>query len=77
VNGLAHESQPAVAGQRARQQTGFDENLEAVADAGDEAALLRKAADGFEHRRKPRDRARPEVVAVGEAAGEQDHLAAE
>ena len=62
----------AVAEQRARQQVGLGQHLEAVADPEDEAAFRRERRHGPHHRAEPGDHAGPQVVAVGEAAGDQD-----
>ena len=65
-----------IAQQRAGEQAGFHQNLEAVADAEHEAAvggeLLHRAHDG----REAGDGAAAQVIAVGEAAGEDDGVEA-
>ena len=66
------EPERAVPQQRARHEAGLGEDLEAVADAQDEAALRGERRDAAHHRAEPGDDAGADVVAVGEAAG-QDH----
>ena len=51
---------------------GLAQHLEAVADAQDQAAVAGETLDLGHHRREAGDRADPQVVAVGEAAGD-DH----
>ncbi len=62
----------AIAQQRAGQQAGFHQNLEAVADAEHQAAigreLLHRAHDG----RETRDGAAAQIIAVGKSAGQND-----
>ena len=72
LDGLAQEREPGVLLQRAREQPGLGEHLEAVADADDRAAGRGELGDRVHHRREPGDRAGAQVVAVGEAAG-HDH----
>ena len=67
---------PDVLLERARQQPGLGEHLEAVADPDDRAAGGREVAHGVHHRREPGDRAGAQVVAVGEAAGDDDGVEA-
>ena len=75
-NGFADEAEVAIADERAGEQVGFDEDLEAVADAEDEATLggvfFERGHDG----RVAGDGAAAEVVAIGEAAGEDDEVEA-
>ena len=68
----ADELEAAVADQRAGQQTGFDQNLEAVADAEHQPAIGGEALHGLHHRRELGDGAAAQVIAVSEAAG-KDH----
>ena len=68
----ADEFQISVAHQRAGQQAGFDQNLEAVADAQHQAAVRRELPHRRHDGRKLRDRAAAQIVAIGESAG-QDH----
>ena len=63
-----------VSHQRARQEVRLAEDLEAVADADDRLARLGVLDDGLHHRRKAGDRAGAKVVAVGEAAWEDDAI---
>ncbi len=66
--GVAHE--------RAGEQAGLAEDLEAVADAHDEAAGRGEAGDGLHDGGEAGDGAGAQVVAVGEAAGDEDGVAA-
>ena len=50
------------------QQARFAQNLEAVADAQHQAAGAREALDGAHHRRKSRDGAGAQIIAVGKSA---------
>ena len=68
----ADEVQVVVAQHRAGQQVRLGEDLEAVADAEDRHTGLGLLDDGLHHRREAGDGAGPQIVAVGEAAG-QDH----
>src|SRR5262245_19383178 len=74
VDVLADELQTAVAQQRARQQTGFAQNLEAVADAQNNTAVTRETLDGFHDGRKARDRACPQVIPIRESAGQNNRV---
>ena len=58
--------------QRAGQQARLAEDLEAVADPEHRAAVAREGDDVLHDRREARDRADAQVVAVGEAAGDDD-----
>ncbi len=60
--------------ERARQQPDLAQNLEPVAYAKDRPALLGVVADRRHDRREPGDGPRPQVVAVGEPAGEDDGI---
>ena len=64
----------AVAEQRAGQQAGFHQDLEAVADAEHQAAVGGELLDRLHHRRKVGDGAAAQVIAVGEAAGQDDGI---
>ena len=64
--------QSGVAGQRAGQQPGLAQHLEAVADAQHRHAAPGGGDDLAHHRRELRDRPGPQIVAVGESAG-HDH----
>jgi hypothetical protein len=76
VHVAADETQAAVAHHGAGKQAGFAENLEAVANAQDQAAARGEFLDGLHHRRKARDGAGAEIVAVGKSAGQNDGVAA-
>jgi hypothetical protein len=58
--------------QRTRQQAGLAQDLEAVADPEHRATLASEGDDVLHDRREARDGSDPQVVAVGEAAGD-DH----
>ena len=62
--GVAHE--------RAGEQAGLGEDLEAVADAENEAAVAGEALDGLHDGREAGNGAGAQVVAVGESAGDED-----
>ena len=68
----AGEPQRRVRQQRAREQPGLAQHLEAVADPQHEPAAGREALDLAHHGREAGDRADPQVVPVGEPAGD-DH----
>ncbi len=72
VHRLRDEREPGVPHQRAGQQVGLAQDLEAVADAEHRAAVGRVALHRLHDRAEPGDGAGAEVVAVAEAAG-QDH----
>ena len=69
---LALELHASVAKHRARQQACFEQYLETVADSEHRAAGLRELLHLGHDRREARDRAGAQVVAVGEAAGQND-----
>src|SRR5438552_721444 len=75
VGPLAPKLERGVADERARQEARLAEDLEAIADAPDQAAAVRELTDQLHDRREARDRAGAQVVAVGEASG-QDHAVA-
>ena len=66
----ADELQAAIADQRAGKQAGLHQDLEAVADAEHEPAIGGELADGLHDGRELGDGPAAEVIAVGEAAGE-------
>src|SRR5690606_4583959 len=68
----AHEVQVVVLDHRPREQVRLGEDLEAVADAEDGHTALRRVDDRLHDRREAADRARAQVVAVREAAGQDD-----
>jgi hypothetical protein len=51
-------------------QAGFDQNLEAVADAQHQAAIRRELANRAHDRRELGDGAAAQIIAIGEAAGQ-------
>jgi hypothetical protein len=71
----ADEAEAGVAHHGAGEEASFEEDLETVADAEDEAAGLGEFGDGVHDGRKAGDGAGAEIVAVGEAAGEDDGVA--
>src|SRR5918911_268871 len=71
---LADEMQIAVANQRAGQKASLAEDLKAVADAEHKAATRRKLLDGIHHGREARKRPGAQVVAVREAARNDDGI---
>ena len=66
----------AVAHHRARQQARLEQHLEAVADAEHRPAALGEGGHRRHDRRELRDGAGAQVVAVGEAAGQDDGVGA-
>ena len=74
VDVAADELEADVADQRARQQVGLGEDLEAVADAHDQSAVGREVGDRRHDGTETGDRAAAQVVAVGEPAGDDDGL---
>ena len=72
VHVAAHELEARVAQQGARQQARLDEDLEAVADAHHEAAVRGEVLHGLHDRAEARDGAAAQVVAVAEAARQDD-----
>ena len=61
---------------RARQEPGFEQDLEAIADARDVATAGGEPSNLFHDRREARDGAGAQVVAVGKPAGQDDHVGA-
>src|SRR5262245_51953325 len=76
VDVFTDELQIAITQQSARQKSGFAQNLESVTDAQNDTALAGKIPDGLHDRREARDRARPQVISVREAAGQNDRIVA-
>ena len=72
VDVAADELEADVADERAGQQVGFGQDLKAVADAHDEAAVGGEVGDRGHDRAEARDRPAAQVVAVGEAARDDD-----
>src|SRR4051812_36696514 len=68
----ADEAQLAIGQQRARQQARLAQDLEAVADAEDQATVAGELDDRLHDRREARDGPDAQVVAVGEPAGDDD-----
>src|SRR6266542_4813993 len=68
----ADVTQAAVDANRAGQEPRLEQHLESVADAQDRTAGLGEPRDDVHHRREPRERSRPQVVAIGEPS-RQDH----
>ncbi len=68
------EAQVGVRQQRARQQPCLAQHLEAVADPQHQPAVVSECDHRLHHRREARDRPRPQVVAIGEAAGHNDRV---
>ena len=71
---LADEFQRGIAHQGAGQQAGLEQDLEAVADAENLHAGLGLRLDRLHHRHARGDRAAAQIVAVGEAAGNDDQV---
>ena len=73
-NVFAVELQVAIADERAGQQARFGENLKAVADAENEAAVVGELFHGLHHGAEPCNRAAAQVIAVAETAGHDDAI---
>src|SRR4051812_21442931 len=73
---VANESLRAIPDQRAGQETRLAENLEAVAGAHDEFASCGLLHHCAHDRRETRDRAAPQVIAIREAAWQDDRVEA-
>ena len=71
VDLLADVLEAGIAHQSAGQQSGFGQNLEAVADAQHQSAACGKLLHRTHHRREAGDGPGAQVVAVGKAAGNQ------
>jgi hypothetical protein len=69
---LALESDASVAEHRAWQKSRLEQHLESVANAEHGTTSLGKGSYFAHDRGKPRDRTRPKVVTVREAAGKDD-----
>jgi hypothetical protein len=72
VDLFAAEGEVAVPDEGTWEEAGFAEDLEAVTDTEDEAAVLGELADGLHDGAESGDGAAAEVVAVAEAAGDED-----
>jgi hypothetical protein len=70
----ADELAVIVADQRSGQEVGLAQDLEAVADPEHRQPLLSTRDHRAHHRCETRDRAATQVVAVGEAAGQDDRV---
>jgi hypothetical protein len=70
----ADEVQVVVADQRPGQQVGLAQDLEAVADAEHRQPAAAASTTGAHDRGEPGDRPAAQVVAVGEAAGQDDRV---
>src|SRR5207248_3209379 len=71
---LADVFHPDIAHQCSRQESGFRQDLKAVADAENKPALIREIAYGGHNRRELCERARAEVVPIREATGQDDGI---
>src|SRR5260370_585200 len=69
------EPRAAVGDHRAGKQASFAQNLEPVAHAKNQAAAICEFFNRLHHRRKARDGAGAQVVAVGESARQDDGVA--
>src|SRR5437588_7162005 len=76
VGPLAPKLERGVADERAGQEARLAQDLEAVADAPDQATAVGKLTDLFHDRREARDRTGAQVVAIREASGQDDAVAA-
>jgi hypothetical protein len=75
VDVAADEAEAGVAHHGAGEEAGFEKDLETVADAEDKAAVSCEFSDGVHDGREAGDGAGAEIVAVGEAAWEDDGVA--
>jgi hypothetical protein len=74
VHVLALESETLVAEHRPREQTGFEQYLETIAEADHGAAGGSKSRHLVHDGREARNRAGPQVVAVRESAWQHHHV---
>src|SRR6202142_3665419 len=72
---LAKKSQASIAKQRTGQPTSLAENLKSIADAENQPAAPRKFLHRFHHRRKTRQCARAQVIAISKPAGQNNRVA--
>lgn len=72
----AHKLHACIAEKRTWEQTGFAENLKAVANAHYQATGGGMAAHGFHYRSLGCDGAAPQVITVRKTAGKKDHITA-
>ena len=75
-NFLADEAQGTVADQGSGQQAALAENLKAIANPEDELAFHGGALHRTHHRREPGNRPGPQVVTIGESAGNHNGIKA-
>src|SRR5882762_10316585 len=75
VDVAADEAEAGVAHHGAGEEASFEEDLETVADAEDKTTGFGEFGDGVHDGREAGDGAGAEIVAVGEAAGEDDGVA--
>src|SRR5467141_4485712 len=68
----ADKAKTGIARKHARQQARFAKNLKAVADAEDKSAGAREFLHRAHHGRKPRNRARAQVIAISKPARQND-----
>ena len=70
----ADELEAAIADERAGQQAAFDQDLEAVADAEHQPAIGGELLHRLHHGRELGDGAAAQIIAVGEAAGQNHRI---
>src|SRR5205823_10578096 len=75
VHKFADVFQPGIAHERAGKQAGFAENLEAIADAEHQASGGSELLHRVHYRRELGDSAGSQVIAISEAAGNNDGIA--
>ena len=63
-----------VAKHRAGQKPRLEQNLEAIADAEHQPAASSETLDLPHNRREARNGSRPQVIAMGEATGQDDKI---
>jgi hypothetical protein len=76
MHGTTDEPETRVSHQGARKETGFAEDLKAVANPKDQATFIRELRHGLHHWGKARDRASAQIVSISESAGQNDYIAA-
>jgi hypothetical protein len=76
VDGQAAKTQACVAKHGAGKKSGFEKDLESIADAEDDAAGTREFFHTAHDGRKTRDGSAAKIVTVGESAGEDDGVRA-
>lgn len=74
LNLLADEFERGIAHQRARQETGFNQNLEAIAHAKHAGSTGGLAPDRLHDRHARGDGATAQIIAVGKATGYDDQI---